>query len=104
MSLQTNEQAQGYILLAGFGAGIKADDLADMRRLAIRSFDSLRADTETGEIGNSEVCDLLMQIAQLLNFDQDMIEKLRSELFYSFDMKTVEEAGKISGFFRKLGV
>ncbi|PTY89751.1 hypothetical protein [Heyndrickxia sporothermodurans] len=85
MSLQTVEQQMGYILKAIFETNLPVKEFEKAKKILPDLFE------EDGIFDN----DTGLQALRLLADQLDTIDykKARSELYYLYDMKTVQEAG-----------
>ncbi|WP_027724644.1 hypothetical protein [Tuberibacillus calidus] len=86
MSLQNKEQAIGYLLKSYMETELPASEMKKVNAIAN---DLLEAGKT---YGNYEVQQLVYVIGERLKFNKELIEDWNSEIYYSFDMKTVEEA------------
>lgn len=86
MSHQTKEQSIGYILKALLNSKLPADEILDVVRLS-KIFVEERTD-----ITNEDTVKFWNLIAGKLQLDEALIQEIRSEIYYLFDVKTVEES------------
>lgn len=85
MSLQTAEQQMGYILKTLFEINLSVKEFEKAKRILPNLFEENGTfDNWTGEQA------LKMLVDELENVDY---HKAKSELYYLYDMKTVQEAG-----------
>lgn len=96
MSLQTKEQSIGYILKGVLDSGLPANYLVDVARKAKNVV------PESNRITNEDTLDFAEKIGEFLEFSPEQVRELRGEIYYAFDMKTVEEAGDIFEAFSML--
>lgn len=87
MSLQTKDQAVGYILRGALKSTVPANELVRVARAANVIVPA------RSTIKNEDTLDFVSIIGEQLEWSAEQIKELRSEVAGQFDMKTVEEAG-----------
>jgi hypothetical protein len=88
MTLQTKEQTIGYIIRAALGTSIPAKKIHDIGEAAIEKIDN------RSDISNDDALDFAENITDgILNEEEK--KELRSEIYYTFDLKTVNEAAEL---------
>lgn len=96
MSVQTKEQALGYLLQASLRSSLPAKQLVDV---AISGNKLIEDDAE---MNNYETVKALNIIVENLEIPKELGEQIISSLHYTFDMRTVGEAQNTYNAFENL--
>jgi hypothetical protein len=91
--MQNREQALGYCLDVLFKHNIGIKRFIEIFRNLTKAFDEER------EYSNSENLNIFGNVLEFMDFDEEDINEMSSSLYWAFDSKTEEEAGKIYSFF-----
>lgn len=93
MSIQTREQAIGYVLKASLDSKIEANKLIDVALICSKKI------YKNVTMDNYETMKMMEIISGEMELSEEITDQLKSNLYHAFDMKTVEEAGDIfNGF------
>lgn len=96
MSYQTKEQSVGYILHGALKSSIPANELLSIARAAKKII------PVSNTITNDDTLEFTLRVGEELEWTAEQIKDFRSEVYYQFDMKTVEEAGNVFEAFSML--
>ncbi|MEH7514269.1 hypothetical protein V7146_16265 [Gottfriedia acidiceleris] len=102
VTIQTKEQALGYILYASYRANVSPHELSLIGSMSAKVL--RKVDAENIEINGDVTFHLLMDIADVLGFKNELKDEMGTELFLSFETKTLDEAEEMIDIFIKLGV
>lgn len=96
MSYQTKNESIGYILKSVLNSDLPANMLLEVGKRAKKLI------PERNDIENDDTLDYAAAVFKELGVDPKKIEELKSEIYYLFDIKTVEEAGEVFDAFSSL--
>lgn len=98
VSNQTKEQAIGYILKASIDTGSNTKDLKDLYyklNQAIKNNHDI-------SLNNHTTHDLMVLVNRESEVEETVIASIGNNLYYAYDMYTVEEAGDFYTAFKKI--
>lgn len=94
--MQTKKESIGYILVAALHTDVPSNLLKEIASAALSIVN------EELEIDNWRTLDFAETIGKRIGLSEKLIETLKSELYYQFDMKTEGEAGQYYDHFSNL--
>jgi len=96
LSYQTKEQSIGYLLKGAMNTSIPAIHLKEINSIAQLIIES------KNDITNNDTLDFADRIAESLGFREELRREFRGEVYWTFDLTSVEEAGEYYDLISKL--
>jgi imidazoleglycerol phosphate dehydratase HisB len=93
--MTNREQSLGYCLWTLFDHNVGIKRFIEIFRNLSKSFDEER------EYANYEISSRFTEVLDYMDFEEDDISEMQSNLYHHFDMHTQEEAGRIFAFFTR---
>ena len=92
MSYQTKEQSIGYILKAMIDTGSNRNELREVYLISKQGIKNVFEESQDNRMNNYTTEVILQQTLRTIEKDDEYIANAVSNLYYSYDIFTVEEA------------